>query len=248
MPSRKFRAEGPILYERYQFGYCQWAEADGTGWDRELGEIYPEGYLPFSGNPGEQRHLFYMARSLRVPLDRMTLDKKRRYDHRQWETFGLQRQHRTKADFLGEYGVESARLARKWMQARFAEAFLSEERYQYIVSRPFLQDVLTWCLEGQLLAFALVVKGMWGAHYWYIFYQNDQDAPHPPGHGYLIDFLYWSREQHLPYAYLGTSYGIKSRYKARGIAGIEFWDGNQWCGNRELLDELRRSDDRQPGR
>ncbi len=243
MPSRKFRAEGPVLYQRYQFGYCQWAEADASGWEEELEEIYSGGYLPFSGNPGDRRHLFYMARSLRVPLDRLALDKKRRYDHRQWEKFGLQRRHWSKADFLARFGRDTAGMARTWMEARFGEAFLSGERYAYIFSKPYLQEILSWTLEERLLAFAFVVRGFWGAHYWYVFYQNDRDASLPPGHGYLIDFLYWCREQHLPYAYLGTTYGIKSRYKARGIEGVEFWDGNHWCRDRVQLDELRRQDD-----
>ena len=244
MPSRKFRAEGPILYQHYQFGYCLWAEADESAWGSDLEKIYRDGYLPFSGNPRDPRHLFYMARSLRVPLDRMSLDKKRRYDHRQWEIFGLQRHHWSKEEFLAKFGEGTGQLARTWMEARFGEAFLSRERYRYILAKPFLRDILAWTLEEELLAFAFVVKGLWGAHYWYVFYQNDQAASHPPGHGYLIDFLYWCREQHLPCAYLGTTYGIRSRYKARGIAGVEFWDGNGWCRDRVLLDDLRRQDDR----
>jgi len=243
MPSRKFRAEGPILYQQYLFGYCEWAEASQDDWESELGEIYSGGYLPYSAEPDGTNHLFYMARSLRVPLDRLALDKKRRYDHRRWEEFGLERHHWTKFEFLEQYGPVTGQLAREWMEARFGEAFLSGERYLYILSKPFLRDILSWTWNGELVAFALIVRGVWGAHYWYVFYKNDPEAQLPPGHGYLIDFLYWARAERLPHAYLGTTYGIKSRYKARGIDGMEYWTGNEWSRDRVRLDELRQRDD-----
>jgi hypothetical protein len=245
MPSRKFRTEGPILYDRYQFGYCAWVELAGSDVQiaDDLGETYAGGYLPYSGEPDSPLHLFYMARSLRVAIDRHALDKKRRYDHRQWEAFGLRRDVLPKADFLQQHGAASADLARDWMQSRFGSAFLSPERYAYILSKPYLRDVITWKRDGALTAFALIVRGQWGAHYWYVFYRNGDPSQHPAGHGYLIDFIHWAQAERLPYAYLGTSYGQKSRYKSRGIDGIEFWDGNTWSRDRERLGHLREQDD-----
>jgi hypothetical protein len=240
MPARKFRSEGPVLYDRYQSGYGEWAE---TGDANDLEEVYTEGYLPYSGDPGDPRHLFYMARSLRVALDRFATDKKRRYDHRQWENHGLGRQLMAKEDFLEKYGPGTAGLAKDWMEKRFGAAFLSGEKYAYILSKPYLRDILAWTLNGELVAFALVVRGDWGAHYWYVFYRNGGKAALPSGHGYLVDFLFWARESRIPYAYLGTSYGEKSRYKSRGIDGIEFWAGNAWSPDRDELNRLPAADD-----
>lgn len=243
MPARKFRSEGPILYDRYQFGYCEWAELDEAGETEGLGGFYGDGYLPYSANPQDPRHLFYMARSLRVPLDRLAMDKKRRYNHREWENHGLQRKLFSKSEFVEQFGDRTADLAQSWMKARFGKAYLGTERYAHIFAKPFLKDVLTWTKNGQLVAFALIVRGGWGAHYWYVFYQNGEAGILPPGHGYLADFLLWARGERLPYAYLGTTYGNGSRYKSRGINAVEFWDGSGWNSDRTELGRLRQADD-----
>lgn len=242
MPSRKFRSEGPILYGKYQFGYCEWAEWDASGTVDELGELYGSGYLPYSADPADLTHRFYMARSLRVHPAHAGLDKRRRYDHRAWQAFGLSREHLSKQAFLDRHGAEAPSLAAGWMENRFGSAFLSPERYAYILDKPYLQDVLVWRSGDFLSAFALIVRGSWGAHYWYVFYANGTGQPHAPGHGYLVDFIQWAAGENLPAAYLGTAYGEKSRYKARGISGIEFWDGSCWNADRAEL-RLRQAAD-----
>ena len=88
MPGRMFRSEGPIHYAQYQFGYCEWLELNEG---EEVTGVYEGGYLPFSGRPSDPRCLFYMARSLRVDMRNVGLSKKRRYDHRHWQSFGLAR-------------------------------------------------------------------------------------------------------------------------------------------------------------
>jgi hypothetical protein len=128
------------------------------------------------------------------------------------------------------------------MAARFGEPYLEPRRFEYILERPFLKQVLTWSGDAGLEAFAFLVTGGWGAHYWFSFYRNGETDGSPPGHGYLVDFLDWAREEQLPFAYLGTSYGQKSRYKSRGMDGIEFWDGNGWSGDRAALARLRELD------
>ncbi len=240
MPVKRFRSEGPVLYGRYQFGYCEWVELDALN---ELGAVYAGGYLPYSAAPADPRHLFYMARSLRVDLAGFAMDKKRRYDHRVWEAFGLRRVAYPKAEFLGTHGGCVHDRAQEWMEARFGQAFLSGPRLAYILAKPFLTDVLAWFGGDALTAFALVVRGEWGAHYWYVFYRNGAPREQPPGHGYLIDFLQWARAAGLPHAYLGTAYGRKSCYKSRGLAGIEFWDGNRWDADKARLAALQAADD-----
>ena len=240
MSTRRFRSEGPILYNQYQFGYCEWLEsADG----KDLREAYEGGFLPYSADLTDPRHLFYMARSLRVDLNRYKVEKNRRYDQRKWQSMGLIRQHFSKDEFLTTYGNSALTMAGKWMKQRFGEAYLSPERLQFVFSKPFLRDVLAWFDGDKLQAFALIVLEKWGAHYWFIFYENGVESPGAPGKGYLVDFLDWAREMNLPRAYLGTAYGSKSLYKSRGIQGIEFWDGNNWSEEKDKLMRLQEADD-----
>ena len=241
MPSRKFIADGPNLYGKYLNGSIKWAELTHS---TELGEIYSGGYLPYSGDTMDSRHLFYMARSLRVDLDRFSLDKKRRYQQKEWAGFGLQRVLLSKVEFLEIYGSEMMELAYLWMEPRFGEASLARDRFTYILSKPYLNSILTWQDAGELVAFALLARGSWGAHYWYVFYRNGTGVPSAPGHGYLVDFVDWVRSENLPHAYLGTTYATKSHYKSRGIRGISFWDGESWNENKAELAILRESDEK----
>jgi hypothetical protein len=239
MSTHRFKSEGPILYQKYQFGYCEWLEST-TGNDLE--EAYTGGFLPWSGDPQDPRHLFYMARSLRADMQSLSLDKKRRYDHREWQSFQLARKCLEKEKFLSEYGNGALQLAQTWMKQRFGDAYLQPDRLRYILGKPFLRHILTWSDQSRLKAFALVVREAWGAHYWYVFYDNDPSRPCPPGHGYMIDFLEWVGDQNLQYAYLGTAYGRKSLYKSRGITGVEFWDGNEWSADKGKLARFQEAD------
>lgn len=239
MPVRTFITEGPVQYARYRFGYCQWAEIADVG---DVDKPYAGGYLPYSADVNDPRHLFYMARSLRIRMDRYSVDKKRRYDHRNWQLHNLERTCLRKEAFLDAYGPKALSLAAEWMETRFGSAFIGPARLAYILGKPFLSDVLIWRTSQELMAFALLARGAWGAHYWYVFYKNNQAENLPPGHGYLVDFLNWTREVALPYAYLGTGYGQKSRYKARGLTGLEFWDGSAWNANKDTLISLQEND------
>lgn len=237
---RHFRSEGPALYNRYQFGYCEWLESlSGHG----LGEAYESGFLPYSGDLQDPRHLFYMARSLRVDLGAFQLEKGRRYDHRKWQASGLTREHMSKERFLANHGDEAAQSAQIWMKQRFGEPYLSRERLDFILRKPFLKDVLTWSDSTGLKAFALVVMEEWGAHYWFVFYESDPESGAPPGQGYLVDFLDWAKKMPLPRAYLGTAYGQNSLYKSRGIQGVEFWDGNAWSADKGKLLRFQEADE-----
>lgn len=229
-----------MSYSDFQFGYTNWLEVYSS---EDLLEAYPHGYLPFSGDISDPRHLFYMARSLRVNLSQFTVDKKRRYDHRDWQKFGLQREHLTKEQMVEQFGAESLlELAAIWMAPRFGKRALPLDRLAYILSKPFVQDFLVWKKGTELEAFALIVQGIWGAHYYYVFYRNGSGIDTAPGHGYLIDFLHWAWENGHDHAYLGTYYGKKSQYKSRGISGVEFWDGNEWNPDKREMARLLEED------
>ena len=236
---RIFRSEGPLSYKNYQFGYCHWLERESGD---ALEPIYTAGYLPFSADRESRLSRFYMARSLRVRLSAFQVRKERRYDQRKWEAFALQRHCTSREAFMESSGGEARLLAQKWMEERFGEAYLDPRRLEHILAGPPLSDVLYWKKEDRLVAFSLLVRESNLVHYWYLFYENSPEGMAPPGHGYLLDFLQWARDIRLQHAYLGTAYGLKSRYKSRGLSGIEFWDGNRWDNDRVRLHRLQEED------
>jgi hypothetical protein len=231
-------AERPILYNRYAIGPGNWVSAQPN---LSLGEIYAHGFIPLSRqHPDPQQ--FFAARSLRIRPSLWQMDKKRRYEHRRWLAYGLQRKVFSKSDFVHSMGKHSMDLAQKWMRARFGVAYLDPERLQFIFSRRQTNTVIAWFRASTLTAYAIVVDGEWGAHYWFVFYATDDASP--SGHGYLADFLSWTQEKNLPFAYLGTGYGTHSLYKSRGFNGVTFWDGETWCADKERLAGLQKEDER----
>jgi len=68
---RLFFIEGPTDYPRYRFSYRPMMELEPSD---ALSEVYARGFLPYSGEPEDERHLFYLARSLRWPLNTLIFD------------------------------------------------------------------------------------------------------------------------------------------------------------------------------
>jgi hypothetical protein len=232
---RFFTREGPVDYPSYQFSYTLWADLEGDC----PSQLYRLGYLPYSGEQRDSSCLFYRARSLRLILAALAVDKKRRYDHRQWQELGLLRQEWKAATFRERQLPEAEAHALRWTAQRFQPTWLSPERLRYILEQPYLNRVLTWSDKAGPVAYALVVNHGKMAHYWFAFY--DPKAV-PMAHGFLLDFLSWCRDNSITHAYLGTAYGLKSRYKSRGLSGIEFFDGDRWCPDKARLQVLQEAD------
>lgn len=229
--------EAPADYQAYQFPYTIWQE-----WTpgQPLQPLYANGMLPFSANPDDPSHQFYMARSLRVDLANLQLSKSRRYEYRQWQELGLSRDCIATATFQQRH-PDAAALALQWMQLRNRQPYLSPQRLDYIMAKPFVSTILCWYKDTQLQAFAPLVPFTDAVHYWFVFYQPHHDNC-SSGSGLLTDFLLWAQASGLRHAYTGTAYGMKSHYKFKGLNGCSFWNGNQWVDDRKLLQHLIGSD------
>lgn len=231
-------AERPILYNRYRLGPGPWLHCDDSA---RLDRIYGNGFLPLSKpHPAPQR--FFAARSLRIECAVWKVEKKRRHQQRAWDRFGLHREALPRASFIERYGEHASAIATAWMEARFGTAYLDPQRLRFVLTHPMVNTVLTWSSGPHLKAFAPLIQGAWGAHYWFVFY-NEAPAS-PQGHGFLMDFLLWVRDEGLPFAYLGSVYGLQSLYKWRGFEGVTFRENDHWCPDKERLGALLAEDDR----
>lgn len=231
-----FIAERPVLYNRYPLGPGRWMACEDPA---VLGQVYGHGLLPLSReHPAPWR--FFEARSLRVETALWHPHKKRRHQQRAWEAFRLRRFALPRESFLQQQPA-AAEQALAWMEARFGTPYLERQRLNFLLHHPLVTTVLTWFGGDELVAFALLVDGNWGAHYWFVFYEEGPGKP--PGHGYLMDFILWARERGLPYAYLGSTYGRPSLYKWRGFEGAAFWTGSEWSSDRARLAACLEADD-----
>ncbi len=236
---RYFSREYSADYANYRFAYGNFCELEAG---ESIDPVYATGYLPYSAEPEDPRSLFYMARSLRLPLPGLQLSKKRRYLQRQAPMTELKRRVYDRNELIELCDSAWIHQVTDWMVARFGTAYLSEDRLRYILSKPFANTLLAWEDENETVAWALVCRGQQMAHYWFCFYDSQVPEANSPGKWLLGDFLDWARSENLETAYLGTGYKFKSAYKTHGLSPCEFWDGSQWCGDPELLKALQARD------
>jgi hypothetical protein len=126
-----------------------------------------------------------------------------------------------------------------WVNARHSPPFLDPARLEYILSRPYLQEVAVIRRQDRWAGLVLLPRGADWAHYWFAFF-DPEGAPenHSLGKWILAETALQLAAQGLTHLYLGTVYGVKSAYKFQGVGkGAAFFDGNEWSFD---LEELRR--------
>ena len=240
---RVFRSEFFNDYTTYSFGYCEYAEPeDGESVD----PCYDAGFLPYSGDTRIKADIFYRARSLRVDLERMRFDKKRRYQQRAVERETVEFRAEPKDAFLKRAGRRFRADAIAWIEQRFEQAYLNDARLDYVLEKDFLNTVLCASLGGRPVAYALVCRWEEGFHFWYSFYDSARHTKLSLGKWLRGRALEWGRGEGLRHGYLGTGYGAKSAYKTQGIEGASFHDGNAWVSDKERLTYLQQRDALRP--
>jgi hypothetical protein len=227
--------ECPPEYGNYHFPYRLFAEIEAG---EDAGVAYTGGFLPYSANIEERRLLFYRARSLRLELPALRLNKKRRYLQRQGTRVGFSMHLQTLHDFLLDPPPDWKSVAISWIAKRHAVPFMNLDRLNYVLDRPFLSHVMRVHLGENWVGVVLLPMGSDWAHYWYCLYDPDLCSLISGAGKWMLGQTALACQQlgknHL---YLGTAYGKKSHYKFHGMqGGVEFFDGNGWS---ESLTELR---------
>ncbi|MGK0357470.1 MAG: arginine-tRNA-protein transferase, partial [Spirosomataceae bacterium] len=62
-----FLSENTVDYKSYTFNYAKYCVMESID---ELTDVYENGFLPYSGDLRINKEIFYLARSLRVDIDR----------------------------------------------------------------------------------------------------------------------------------------------------------------------------------
>lgn len=230
-----YSTEHTIDYANYQFAYTRYAVLETP---EELDLIYPLGYLPYSADLSESVHRFYMARSLRFDLAKLEFDKKRRYLQKQISPSAIQTRILSREPLLEHCDTDWQAQVSNWMQKRFDQPYLSAERLQYILQKPFANRLMSITWQGKPFAEILLCCGNQSVHYWFAFYNPELEACESAGKWLIGHFLQWAKAQHFHFAYIGTCYGSTSAYKFHGLTPTEFWDGSQWNQNKAILKKL----------
>lgn len=231
-----FRSESFVDYSSYTFNYATYCIKEKQN---EIPEIYDKGFLPYSNDINLQYETFYLARSLRVDLDRFTESSENRRVAKKIAELDLSFEivaiikfdinDKAFFNFCLNYGKQ-----------RFSEG-LDSERLKYILNTKSISHIFEFKIKNKKIGFVIAIIEDGTLHYWFSFfdmaYQN-----YSLGKFMMYSVIEWAQENNFSKVYLGTCYGEKSLYKVRDFKGLAFFDGNQWNNDMKLLKVKCKSD------
>ncbi len=131
-----FRSESFVDYKTYTFNYATYCIKEGQ---KELPQIYAQGFLPYSNNVKLQEETYYLARSLRIDLSLFKESSENRRVDRKMEALNPSFDVIPVKDFnLNDANFKSYCL--DFAAKRFSEA-ISEERLDYILAAKSISHI-----------------------------------------------------------------------------------------------------------
>ncbi|MDP4001485.1 MAG: hypothetical protein Q8P69_00345 [bacterium] len=231
---KKFSSEFGHNYETYSFGYTNYCIREPGD---KLSEIYKQGYLPYSGSPNT-KHIFYMARSARVPLDSFRLTSENRRiakkfdDSFQIQAIPIRKFNHNDPSFL-TFCVD-------YFKKRHGPNVMPLARLKSILDADLITHIVAGERDGQHISYTFEVSDNIMTHFWYSFY--DLSLVHQSlGLWLMLDSARRAQARGEKYLYLGTVYGEKALYKT-AFENIEYWNGATWTGGLKEIKKLGRED------
>lgn len=234
-----FFSEHQTEYSTYTFSYSVYCIKEEQV---EIPEIYAKGFLPYTGDFAIKKDIFYLARSVRVDLNRFKDTSENRRVHRlveplrieviPVEKFSSNLQDNAFLSFCTNYAED-----------RFSGGSMDEERMKYIFSRNSLTHIFTFRSKEKLYGYVFAAIHGNMLHYWYSFFDIEYLKTHSLGKWMLWKTIHWAKDNNLRYVYLGTCYKTKALYKVRDHKGAEFFNGVHWNDDLQLLKYLCKLDE-----
>lgn len=234
-----FYSEYKTDYSSYTFSYAIYCIKEKQ---EELAKIYQKGFLPYTGDTQLSADTFYLARSLRVDLEAFKSMSENRRVNRKAEPLNIKMEVHPKEGF--DLDSKAFReFCSAYAEERFAGGSMEEDRLDYVLDREMLTHIISFRSDSKVYGyvFAVIEQGM--LHYWFSFYDTDYMRSHSLGKWMMWKVIDWAQQQGLSYVYIGTCYKEKSLYKVRDHKGAEFFDGQKWNDNIDLLKHLCKADE-----
>ena len=234
---RIFYSESKPEYTSYTFNYGIYCLKESND---ELTEIYQSGFLPYSGNIKLEREVFYLARSLRVDLDRFEDSSENRRVARKMEPLGVVLEIMNKEEVLRQDDAFTE-FCELYIGARIGEA-MTPDRLRYILGLSTGTHIFRFSQGDKVVGYVLAACNEEVLHYWFSFFDLDLMQTHSLGKWMMWSVITWAKQNGRKQVYLGTVYGEKSLYKVRDHKGLTFFDGHGWNQDMKLLKEWCKSD------
>ncbi len=233
-----FFSEYQSDYPTYTFGYTSYCIKEPQD---SFSEIYQKGFLPYTGEQRIKATIFYMARSLRVDLNRFSNSSENRRISKKVADLDLSFTVFRKEDF----DLQSAsfrKICLDYAATRFVGNEMTEPRLDYVLSRETTTHIFEYRLDNVPFGYILTCIDQEMLHYWFAFFDTELMTTYSIGKWMMWSVIDWAQQNHLKYVYLGTAYTTKSLYKIRDFKGTEFYDGSGWNADTSLLKKLCKSD------
>lgn len=218
-----FKEFSVIDYNRYYFPYCVYCikEQEDT-----YNDIYSKGFLPYTNDFNIEDEIYYLARSVKVDLTGKI------WNYKQYNVFNKMSKIFSDADLkiqlLDKQLVIADADFKKWCLQNAKNHFLTEERLNYILSRPYLKNILVLKNTDQVLAYQFVVEeNNRFFHTWFSFYDlniNINDF----GKWIILKVIEWCKSNNYVDYYIGTCYSKHAFYKLTLSPATSYFDGSTW--------------------
>lgn len=233
-----FFSENTVDYGTYTFNYAIYCLKQNN---TELSEIYEKGFLPYSGNLELTEEVFYLARSLRVDLEKFDDTSENRRVNRLMEDLHVALEVIKKEDFdiNSEAFIE---FSSRYIAERIGEDNMSTERLNFILKQDTFTHIFVFKNTQQTLGYVLTCMEGNMLHYWFAFFETTYMRSHSLGKWMMWRVIRWAKDNGLANVYLGTAYKPSALYKIRDHKGLEFFDGKGWSQDVAKLKKLCESD------
>lgn len=234
-----FLSENTVDYKSYTFNYAKYCVMESV---EELTAIYEQGFLPYSGDLRINKEIFYLARSLRVDIERFDDSSENRRVNRAVEPLGIEVEVIPKIDFdLQNADFQS--FCEKYINERIGDENMSTERLTYILERQVATHIIRFYNSEQDFGYVLGIMNDDILHYWFAFFDTEYMRTHSLGKWIMWRTIRWAADNGKKYVYLGTAYKPSALYKIRDHKGLAFFDGKGWNTHINTLKDWCKSDE-----
>ncbi|MFB0909060.1 MAG: arginyl-tRNA--protein-N-Asp/Glu arginylyltransferase [Spirosomataceae bacterium] len=234
-----FLSENTVDYKSYTFNYAKYCVMESID---ELTDVYENGFLPYSGDLRINKEIFYLARSLRVDIDRFKDSSENRRVNRTVEPLGIEMEVIPKADFDLQ-NADFQAFCEKYINERIGDENMSPQRLAYILEREVGTHILRFHNSEQDFGYVLGIMNEDILHYWFAFFDTEYMRTHSLGKWIMWSTIRWAADNGKKYVYLGTAYKSSSLYKIRDHKGLAFYDGKGWNTHINTLKDWCKSDE-----
>jgi len=188
-----------------------------------------------------EKDIFYLARSLRVDLDRFIDSSENRRVARKAASLNISIKAQKKQD-LDLKDPTFVNFCMSYASDRFSGNAMTLDRLHYVLGKETGSHILTFHEEDKIYGYVFAAIEGNILHYWFAFFDQQYLKSHSLGKYMMWRTIAWAKEQGLDHVYLGTCYGKHSLYKVRDHKGLAFFDGSVWNQDMSRLKDLCKTD------